>query len=106
MKWAAWAIIVYGVLLGSIGVVAALASESGSPALAAMVFTPLFTWLGARMLVDQPAYGFAAGALIMLLGLFNGYRFIATGNWAYGTVLVASFLVLFAIIAGLFSSLE
>ncbi len=53
------------------------------------------------------AGGFLAGGVALVLGLFFGYRFIATGNFVPGGVLLlASFVALFFVLIGMFSSLE
>ncbi len=52
------------------------------------------------------AAGFVTGVLAMLLGLFFGYRFIVSGSLAPGgLMLIGSFVALFFVLVGLFSSL-
>lgn len=53
------------------------------------------------------AGGFLAGGTALILGLFFGYRFIASGSFVPGGVmLLVSFVALFFVLIGMFLSLE
>ncbi len=103
MKVAGAFTIVYSVLVGLSGTLAWLRGGS-------LLFLILVLCAAAALLTSSvgiwrgwlPA-AFIACATAMLLGLFFGYLFIASGNFLPGGVmLISSFLILFVILLALF----
>ncbi len=100
------ATLLYGILTVAVGLIGHL-SSGGWVSTAVGGLAGLSLLVCARFLLKGVmAAGFVTGALAMLLGLFFGYRFIVSGNLAPGgLMLIASFVTLFFVLVGLFTTL-
>ncbi|MFQ5740383.1 MAG: TMEM14 family protein [Acidobacteriota bacterium] len=103
MKLAGWTALIYGatVLVG--GILADLRTGSVVSLAVGVAAGAIAFYSGTLLLRGRMAGGFVVSGVAMVLGLFFGYRFIATGSFLpAGSLLVVSFLALFFILIGMF----
>lgn len=106
MKTAGIAILVYGCVTVVAGLLGYRSSGSWLPVAVGGVAGVALLVCSRAILKGAMAAGFVASGLAMLLGLFFGYSFIASGSLVPGgLMLIVSFVVLFFVLIGLFTTL-
>ncbi len=104
---AAHSTVIYLIAVLAAGTAAYLRTGSVVAWAVSAVAAAVLMWAAVWLYRGRLAGGFLAGGVALVMGLFYGYRFIATGNFLPGgAVLLASFVALFFILIGLFLSLE
>lgn len=107
MKLAAVTLFIYSVLVLGVGLFAYFSTESVASLAFAAILTLVFLFLGFLAFKGMLVAGYLGGALTLLQAIYFAYRFIATERFIpNGILLIVSFLVLFAVMLGVFLGLQ
>ena len=103
MKLAAITVLVYALMVSAGGLVGYVQAKSIPSLISGILSGIVLLICGWLVWQGSMAAGYTSGAVVLLLALFFGYRFVTTNKFMPGgMMLILSFIALFFLLLGLF----